>query len=110
LKVLEEVAKTIRRNQKNPKKQRIFTTWRLRHAATELLITNRYVEEDSEFFKVMEDCWDMITMTNDQLGLWEHTPETTEPWLLGDSEESRKLVKICAEKVAAARQKLSGLV
>lgn len=61
---------------------RSFPTNRCRTSAIELLITNRYIDEDSKFFKKAERCMDILIQLNEQLTLWESSPESVEEWLV----------------------------
>lgn len=53
----------------------------LRNSATELLLTDRYVDEDPSFYGKAEEYWDDIVALNDQLNLWEQSPNETQKWL-----------------------------
>jgi len=109
LDILKIVVKQARANQKNPKK-RMFATARFRVSAAELLITNRYVDEDPSFFKLAEQYLTYIIAINDQLNSWEHSPEPTEKWLLKllkQEGSAAKLLKNFRAKVVAAHKKVS---
>ena len=108
LEVLGKVVETAKKNQKDPAK-RVFFAVRLTLAATELLITHRYVEESDSFFEKMEDYYRAILSVNEQLPLWENSPDMTEKWLLDylDKEETRKELQGIKEMVASALNKLS---
>ena len=104
--VLKDVANQARDNQENPE-ERKFTTDRFRVSAVELLITNRYVDEDQPFFALAEEYSNKIAAINDQLSLWEYSPDATETWLLNQKESAAKLLKNFRAKVVAARKKVS---
>jgi hypothetical protein len=48
----------------------LMTFRRLRHAAVELLITERYLSADSSFYKSAEAYFDLCVGTNERLGTW----------------------------------------
>jgi hypothetical protein len=87
--VLKWIIKQAQSNQDDLTK-REFTTDRFRPWAVELLVTNRYVDEDQSFYQLAENYLGHLMITNDQLGLWEQSAHATEKWLLGQEEEMVK--------------------
>jgi hypothetical protein len=106
LDILKIVVKRARDNQKNPKK-RMFATARFIVLAVELLITNRYVDEDQSFFESAEKYLSGIVAVNDQLNSWEYSSDSTEKWLLKHENTWAKLLKNFRAKAADAREKAS---
>ena len=104
--ILNGVVKQARDNQKDHKK-RGFITYRFGVSAVELLITNRYVDEDQSFFKLAEQYSTYIIAINHQLNSWVYSPEPTEKWLLKEEESAAKFLKNFKAKVETARGKLS---
>lgn len=104
--VLDVTLDQARDNQKAPA-NRGFATARFRGSAVELLITNRYVDEPQTFFESAESYLNEISMWNDQLNAWEHSPDATEKWLLKHGEGMEKSIETCTAKARAARDKLS---
>ena len=105
LDILKIVVKQARANQKNPKK-RMFATSRFRVSAVELLITNRYVDEDQSFFESAENYLSGIVAVNDQLNSWEYSSDSTEKWLLEHENTWATLLKEFKAKAADAREKV----
>ena len=64
-------------------------THRLGYSATELLITNRYVDENYEFFTLAENYYREAIAINDQLNHWVNNPRTTAMWILNETEKKR---------------------
>ena len=106
LNYLKKAVNRAQANQKTPKNRQI-PTYRFRVPAVELLITNRYVDEDQAFFKLAEEYLARIVSTNDILKIWDHRPETMEKWLLNYATTVTKPLKEFKAKVEAAREKLS---
>jgi len=106
LRVLKYVADQARDNQENPE-EGAFITDRFSMSAVELLITNRYVDENQPFFELAEEYSSDISSMNAQLNIWEHSPDSTEPWLSKHEKFAEKLIKKFKTKVANARKKLS---
>ena len=104
--VLKDVADQARYNQENPEEGE-FITYRFRVSAAELLITNRYVDEDPSFFKLAEQYSTYIIAINDQLNAWESSTDATEKWLLKQEGSAAKLLKNFRAKVVAAHKKVS---
>jgi hypothetical protein len=59
-----------------------FVTNRLRCSAIELLMTNRYLDEGDSFYERTEEQYGNVIMINDQLSLWEMSPDQTEKWFI----------------------------
>lgn len=104
--LLERVLDMARKNQKKPE-EREFPTHRFRVAAVELLMTNRYVDEEPRFFSLAESCANSYYAFNGQLDSWEIDPDSTEAWFLKSEEPGKTYLRTCRNKVAAARDKLS---
>jgi len=85
--VLESVLDTCNKNIEKKKAKgkefsRIFITSRCRFAATEMLVTSRYIDADKTFYEIAEDYMDGLIRLNDQLPTWENTPDLFESWFL----------------------------
>ena len=63
-------------NQKNPK-DRKFPAARLRYAATELLVTNRYLDEADSLYESLEEHYDKLLLANEELVKWQEHPDRT---------------------------------
>jgi hypothetical protein len=63
-------------------KETLLPTARLRITATELLITNRYIDENDDVFSVAEDYYDICVATNERLEKWVEDDAGTRKWLL----------------------------
>jgi hypothetical protein len=106
LDVMEEIRELASANQKNPSK-RTFITSRFRLSAIELLTTNRYIEESLEFYAFAENCLAALATLNDQLTLWEHSPNDTEKWVLSVQAEFGGMLKSYEEKLEAVQGQLT---
>ncbi len=109
LKVLEWAVKYAQDNQKNPSK-RTFATDLFRTSASELLIINRYVDEDQSFYELIERYLIRITAINNQINVWEVSPDSTEKWLLGVKTSTAELLKGFKARVMVAREKISKIL
>ena len=105
LKVMTTHADQARYNQKSPENPQ-FTTSRFRANSVDLLITNRYVDEDQLFFELAEEYKNTINDINTQLSIPEHSPKTTE-WLLKFEKSWTELIDKFKDRVEAARKNLS---
>lgn len=79
--VWDTIIQQAKANQKNPKSRK-YIAERLRSSAIELLVTNRYIKEDKEFFKLSEFILTACFAANDMLNSWSHKPDRIEPWFL----------------------------
>jgi hypothetical protein len=79
--VLGKIFATVEENKKEPSK-RTFVTQRLSSSATELLLTNRYLDKDSSFYDVIYGCFMSVSAINDVLRVWTSNRVDTEKWLL----------------------------
>lgn len=106
LKGMESVLKIAQENQQNPS-NRNFPSARFRFSAVELLITNRYIDEDASFFKSGEYYAVNIVRLYEQLNLWQNSPDAIEQFLLKNIEQWRRDSEEFKNKVETARDKLS---
>ena len=105
MKLLREVLSRSRENQKDTE-NREFVTGRFRMPAAELLITNRYIDEDETFYKSVEGCLSEMIAWSEQLNLWEYSPNPTEKWFLRNSTDIQKYLAETKQKVTVARTKV----
>lgn len=106
LRGMEAVLKTAQENQQNPS-NRNFPSARFRFSAVELLITNRYIDEDASFFKSAEYYAVNIVRLYEQLNLWQNSPDAIEQFLLKSIDPWRRDSEEFKNKVETARDKLS---
>lgn len=102
---LESVSKHAQYNQKN-KNKRQYPSSRFRIITIELLITNRYVNEDQTFFKSAENCWNKLNAINEQMNNWQNFSELTEAFILKGEKDTKKIIEYFKSKVEVARNKL----
>lgn len=103
----DHVVETTKKNIKDPS-NRVFPTDRFRSSATELLITNRYVDESRDFFESAQEYCGWIVAINGQLSIWESSPSSVEKYLLKVlNQELKQFLQSFREEVTAAREKLS---
>ena len=103
------IYKVIKKNQKNPKKRK-FATDRLQCATIELLITNRYLDENDSFYSLARQCFADILSRNVQLTAWEQSPEATEAWfLLNRTKKFIDTLKKFKKELYAIHKKLTAL-
>ena len=106
-KLLEMITDKVRTNQKEKNDDREYLHDRFRINAIELLITNRYVDEDTKFFKQAETCWSHLDGMNYMLNSWQTSPDYTEKFILKQEEKVTKLIEDFKSKVEATHDKLS---
>jgi len=104
--VFNEVIETIHENREFFNDSRGFPTSRFRWSAVELLITNRYIDEEPSFYKLAEDYMDEILTINDQLSLWEQSPDLTEDWILEEEKSAIKIFNKFKKSVVRVRKNL----
>ncbi len=104
--VLETLVKRVRANQQDKKNRRVSAD-RFRIIGIELLITNRYADEDKPFFELAEKCWSRLFGINEQLSSWNKSSEITEKYILKINEETKNIIEDFKAKVELARDKLS---
>lgn len=107
--VLELAVKTAQDNQKNPSKRK-FVTELFRISAAELLVVNRYVDEDQSFYELTELYLSTITAINNQINLWEVSPGSTEKWLLSVNTPMAECLNGFKARVMVAREKISKIL
>lgn len=109
LKVLGWAVEKAQGNQKNPSERHIATDL-LRISAAELLVVNRYVDEDQPFYKLTERYVRRITAMNNQISIWGVNPDPTEKWLLSVETPTAELLKEFKARVVVAREKISKIL
>ncbi len=102
---MKTVLYTAHENQKNPSKRRVLTA-RFRSCALELLITNRYIDEDKSFFESAEVYFTDIISLYEQLNSWQHYPDATETIFLKYMELHKNHCENFKKQAEAARDKL----
>jgi hypothetical protein len=85
-----------------------FPTERLRLASIELLVTHRYLDEPDGFYKNAEDYYYYFHNIDEQLNLWETSPDLTELWLLSDQslKARQEALDQFEQKAKAAHERL----
>ena len=86
-----------------------FVTERLRSSSVELLITHRYLDEKSSFYKIAETYSRWVLSINQQLALWEHFDKTVEKWLLDEKQTIYEIFKGYKKQLERVRKKLFAL-
>jgi hypothetical protein len=90
--VLESLVKRVRANQQDKKNRRVSAD-RFRIIGIELLITNRYADEDKPFFELAEKCWSRLFGINEQLNFWNKSSDITEKYILKINEETKNIIE-----------------
>lgn len=109
LKVLGWAVECAQDNQKTPSKRTVATTL-FRISAAELLIINRYVDEDQSFYGLIERYSSRVTAINNQMNIWEVSPDSTEKWLLSVETSTAELLEEFKARVVVAREKISKIL
>ena len=104
--ILIKVIDTAKANQEKPKERRVSTR-RFRVPSAELLIVNRYIDEDQTFYKSIEDYVSELVAWCEQLNVWEYSADNTEKWFLKREAEAKELIERTKQQVTAARDKVS---
>jgi len=107
--ILEDVLKTAKANQEHPE-GRTMTTMRFKKAATELLVTERYIDKDESFYQLADDCLTWVDILNERLSTWASVgaADTTEKYLLKKREkEPTELITKLQAEVMRARDEMS---
>ena len=79
--LLITIQERIKENRKNPK-EREWVTSRFRSSAVELLLTERYLDEDESLYETIEVCFVSVHALNDMLRTWAliEQGENVEEW------------------------------
>ena len=106
--VLRSILTQAESNQKKPQ-TRSFTTELMRTSAIDLLNTHRYLDEPDSFYRTLSDYLDDMIVLNEQLNLWETSPDLTEKWIIETYKSVKRfdqLEKAVTEKISATREKI----
>ncbi len=102
---LKTIIEQVQSNQDDPQNRKIRPD-RFRPWAAELLVTNRYVDEDQSFYLVAERYLNHIAVMNDQLGLWKQYVDPTEKWLLEQEEWTTNAFKAFKGRIETLRDEI----
>lgn len=103
--MLEFSIETAERNQKDPE-NRNYASGRFSFSSVELLITNRYIEEDQSFYKLSEEYLTNIIRLNSALNEWFGNSDRIENWLLKNKDDWIRLFNEFRESIEKAYEKL----
>ncbi|GAH60354.1 unnamed protein product, partial [marine sediment metagenome] len=106
LSCLDRAFRRAKENQKDPRRGKVITK-RLGVSAVQLLITDRYVDEDESFFELTEGCLASVDAVNEQLKRWASSAEAVENWLIRNTGKAKKHIEKFKTQVEAARETLS---
>lgn len=109
LNTLKKISDTARHNQKN-KKELQFDARYFSHMAIELLITNRYVDEDKSFFESAITCSAWLDAFNGQLYNWQNDPGIIGKFILNSEKDFLNIIDDFKTKVVKARENVGKLL
>lgn len=78
--IFKHLKKCIEDRKENPKNKTVLTL-RLRSSSTELLVTNRYINAEKQFFIDAENQLVMVEGVNSRLNIWQDSHEAVDEWL-----------------------------
>lgn len=105
-KLLLDVMKLARKNKKYPEKKE-WVTSRFGSAAAELLVVDRYLDEDKSFYKTIGTCLISVSALNEMLSSWRTDDKGVEKWFEKNGDLYKKRLKKHKEALSAAQRKLS---
>jgi hypothetical protein len=104
--LLLQVEEQVKENKKEPK-SRQWVSSRFASVAAELLLTDRYLDENKEFYDIISTCFTSVLALNDMLRNWNLSTESTENWFEKHGELYRKRFEEHKAVLIAVREKLS---
>jgi len=104
--LLKMVLERAKANQEHPE-SRIIVTMRFKKMATELLVTNRYIDKDDSFFHLADDCLTWVDVLNEMLSRWHSEADAIEKYLLENKKGATKLIAGLQAEVIQARDEIS---
>lgn len=108
LHILNRAVKLAKKNQaEEDRKKHGCSTERLRVSAGQLLITDRYIDEDQSFFKSAEESLAWYSAINEQLRIWSLSPDSAELWLLRNAGQGVGVIGRFETRARAAQETLS---
>ena len=103
--LLSEVITQIKRNKKEPQNW-IYETSRFMSSGAELLLTDRYLNEQKSFYKIVSKCLSSVDALNDMLREWSTSRDTTETWFENCADMYKKRFKKHKKILIDAQKKL----
>jgi len=80
--ILESIYKILDSNKTKKPEEKEVEANRMQSFATQLLVTNRYLDKDDSFYAAFSKLLDIITTINTELEQWQRSPEPAETWFL----------------------------
>lgn len=100
---LDEILKIIKDRKAKPGQSLVE---RFRTSAVNLLITNRYLDEDQNFYSVAEQYSTWVIAHNEALGLWQGKEEQVDTWFMKAKDGFIKKQEEFRSAVSKARERL----
>ncbi|MFI5448324.1 MAG: hypothetical protein ACHQ03_00925 [Candidatus Bathyarchaeia archaeon] len=108
LELIDKVVTTLKENKNKKPEQYTLLTLRLPNACGELLISERYLDADKNFYEWAFTYYRILTNVNEQLGAFEINKESTQIWLMDIIVTSKtplsETVSTFKKKVVEARE------
>jgi len=90
--------------------QKRLDIYRLSTPAIEMLLTNRYLREEPEFYQLVTDCWEALAVINNHLVDWRLYPEDVGSIVLKTEDGVTKLLNQLRSWVQSAQERVRNQV
>lgn len=108
--LLKKILNNANRNLKSDSKVSEQVTNVMGQAAIELLLTNRYLDEEAEFYFIATLYLNQITPINTQINAWKGASDNTDKWFIKVGEDTENRIKDFITQIEAIRDvKANGL-
>lgn len=104
-KLLLEIIGLVKKNKKNLE-DRTWVSSRFMSAAAELLVIDRYLDENQSFYETIGICLTSVSALNEMLRVWGTSPESAEEWFEKNGGLYKKRFKKHKKALSAAQRKL----
>lgn len=107
LSLVKQVMEQARENQEKPEGA-VYVTYTLRTSAAELLVTNRYLDEESSFYDVAEEYVGYLEALHGRMLDWPFPDRTDsiEKWFLKQEDSVKSICEVFKNQVLTARREL----
>lgn len=108
--ILKALTKTLNQNKDKKPEQYTFPTGRFFNASIELLATERYLDENTEFYGLIATYQRYVLTVNHQLAAFEVNREITQSWLLNEIVTKKtpfsEIISNVRENIVESRKKV----
>jgi hypothetical protein len=104
LKLLDHVVGQCEENLKGGK--RTYHLRKCQRDSVTVLLSNRYLDQDCDFYEIIRKCLEAIDVINSQIEIWEFKSESVEKYLIDSKDLHKRIINAAIEKIQEIRSNM----